>query len=367
MSSKILYITYIDFGKMTSGSAVRPQRMYQAFREIGAEVTLLSGSQELSNKEERKKNVEQISRWLEENRPDFCYIEPPTYPILYRFDYQLIRKVHRMGIPTGYFFRDAYYKLGKEFYSGQNRSLQRKIRDLYLRIKYAGNERLVRKNVDIVYFPSMTMASYFSYRDMRALPPAGENNLCNSKKPDHRTGIYVGGVSPAYGTDIMLEAYRILNEAPNEKKYPLLLVCRESELHHIPEQDRQSAWLKIIHASGEQLKEYYQMASIALVPRQKSVYNDLSVSVKVFEYMGFGLPMVACNSKEMAALIMRYQMGIVTDFTAEDFARGIRALLDDPKTYDACVQNVEKALLAENLWVHRAKTIKQDLLSLENL
>ena len=62
MSSKILYITYIDFGKMTSGSAVRPQRMYQAFREIGAEVTLLSGSQELSNKEERKKNVEQISR-----------------------------------------------------------------------------------------------------------------------------------------------------------------------------------------------------------------------------------------------------------------------------------------------------------------
>ena len=38
---KLLYITYIDFGDFRSGSSVRPQMMYRAFKELGCEIKLL--------------------------------------------------------------------------------------------------------------------------------------------------------------------------------------------------------------------------------------------------------------------------------------------------------------------------------------
>ena len=41
----ILYITFIDFGEFKSGSSVRPQKMYDAFRQLGHEVKLLEGQQ----------------------------------------------------------------------------------------------------------------------------------------------------------------------------------------------------------------------------------------------------------------------------------------------------------------------------------
>ena len=41
----ILYITYVDINSGTSGSSVRPQKMYRALLDAGHEVKLLSGAQ----------------------------------------------------------------------------------------------------------------------------------------------------------------------------------------------------------------------------------------------------------------------------------------------------------------------------------
>lgn len=357
----VLYITYIDFGNYSSGSLVRPQMMYRAFGEAGYNVILLNGSQETANKEQRLKNVEVINSWLDNNRPDFCYIESPTYPILHSFDIRLIKRIHKMGIPIGYFFRDAYYKLGKEFYAKQKQTLVRWLKNSYLRILYYRNEKLLFHNVDIVYFPTMTMAGYFSYHDMRALPPAGNVIACTEKKSRSFTSIYVGGLSSSYGADILLDAFSQLNSG--EKAYPLLLVCRESEMKNLPSRYKNCSWLKIHHASGEkQLAALYAQADAAMLPRANSPYNDLSFSVKVFEYMGHGLPIVACGSKEMASMIEKYQMGVVTGFTPEEFAGAVKSLLDNDINYQNCAKNAKDALLQENLWVHRVKTIENDLL-----
>ena len=41
----ILYITYVDLEGGTSGSGVRPRKMYEAFLAEGHEIRLLSGAQ----------------------------------------------------------------------------------------------------------------------------------------------------------------------------------------------------------------------------------------------------------------------------------------------------------------------------------
>lgn len=44
--------------------------------------------------------------------------------------------------------------------------------------------------------------------------------------------IYVGGIRDAYGTDVLLSAFRRLNRA--ETKVELYLVCREAEMANMP-------------------------------------------------------------------------------------------------------------------------------------
>ena len=79
MKLKILYITFTDFGELASGSSVRPFRIYNALVNLGHEVKLLEGQQ--NRRKERRVKVKEIIDWLDENRPDICYVEPPSGPL----------------------------------------------------------------------------------------------------------------------------------------------------------------------------------------------------------------------------------------------------------------------------------------------
>ena len=47
---RVLYINYIDMDAVTSGSKVRPVKMYQAFLDEGHEVKLLTGAQSIAER-----------------------------------------------------------------------------------------------------------------------------------------------------------------------------------------------------------------------------------------------------------------------------------------------------------------------------
>ena len=210
----ILYITYIDFGVTTSGSSVRPQKMYKAFIDEGHQVKLLSGGQgNLRTRYTRIDAVAEITRWLDGNRPDLCYIESPVYPIMWAADRKLIRRVHRMGVPIGYFYRDFYWKF-PELYP-RRKDLTGALKERFLDLQQNRTDALLRC-ADIVYFPSREAGEFFPFRDKRALPPAGENG--NPIGPgEANTSIYVGGLSGDYGG----EALYITDEAGSVLAGPL--------------------------------------------------------------------------------------------------------------------------------------------------
>ena len=195
---------------------------------------------------------------------------------------------------------------------------------------------------------------------MRALPPACVRGLCRPADPESRAGIYVGGLSKAYGTDIMLGAYELLN-AGGGSRYPLTIVCRKAEQQNIPEKYRGSSWLKVVNASGDQLAQHYGRSAYALLPRMDCAYNDFAVSVKVYEYMSYGLPVVACNCMEMAAIVNGCGFGKVTGFTPESFAEGVKALADDAGLRAKYRENALNAVVNGNLWTDRAKKVMDDL------
>ncbi len=352
---QLLYITYIDFGNFQSGSSVRPQMMYEAFRELGWEVKLLQTQQ--NKRAQRRAAVEEISRWLDEgNRPDFCYVESPSGPIFNLCDKILLRKIRRLGIKIGYFYRDAAFRFDNIFIKGQKTPKQHAIAAMSeLDVKF------LERTADIVYLPTKSMAKYFSFPCMMTLPPACSGSI--QSKVGHTPGrscIYVGGVSKRYGTDILLGAFDLLNA--NGEDYPLTLVCRESETGYIPQEYREKPWLHIVHASGkESLKPFYQAADLALYPIEKNDYNDFALSVKLLEYLEFGLPVVAVDCTETKRFVEGLGSGLVCRSDPADFADKVRGILTDTSLYALCALNVQKAAQSGNLWTDRAKQIARDL------
>ncbi len=353
----LLYITYIDFGSFQSGSSVRPQMMYEAFRSLGWEVKLLQTQQ--NKRAERRAAVQEVSRWLDEgNRPDFCYVESPSGPIFNLCDKILLRKIHKLGIKIGYFYRDAAFRFDEVFIKGQKTPKQHAIAALSeLDVKF------LERTADIVYLPTKTMMKYFQFPCMMALPPACTGSIETKAGHDAcgRRCIYVGGVSKRYGTDILLGAFALLNDK-EEDEYTLTLVCRESEAGYIPQQYRNKPWLHIVHASGkESLAPFYKAADLALYPIEKNAYNDFALSVKLLEYLEFGLPVVAVDCTETKRFIEQFGTGLVCKSDAADFAEKVRELLSDPQLYALCALNVQKAAESGNLWTDRAKQIARDL------
>ena len=340
---RLLFITYVDFGDFRSGSSVRPQMMYQAFEELGCEIKLLQTQQ--NKRRERRLAVEEINRWLDGNRPDFCYVESPSGPIFNACDRKLLKRIHAMGIPAGYFLRDAAYKFDEVFVDGKKSLKQRVIAWMSER-----DVRFLAKNMDVVYFPTDSMARYFQFTHVESLPPGCVGRLSDRRgNRNQNRCIYVGGVSKRYGTDTLLKAFEHLNG--DGAGYLLTLVCRESGLSYIDRKYVGKPWLRIVHASGkEALKKLYDEADLALYPVQKNAYNDFAFSVKLMEYLEFGLPIVTVDCEEAAKFTKKYGTGLVSRDDPEDFAEKIRSILKDQKTYERYVQNVYNALEG-NLWL----------------
>ncbi|MCM1044014.1 MAG: glycosyltransferase [Candidatus Gastranaerophilales bacterium] len=355
----LLYITFDDMKEVNSGSSLRPQKMYQAFKALDLEVILLQGEQGVKDKAKRCLEIDRILNVVKQTKPDICYIESSTYPILFKKDISLIKQIHKMKVPMGYFYRDCYRK--KEF-----RNMSRKkrrfglLKDIYLDILQKRTDRVLRK-VDIVYFPSELMTKYFSYDNMKLLPPAADLRE-DITHPFHKVAIYVGGISKQYGFDLMIDAFKILNQ---EETYKLILVCRESEIQPWREKTKELSWLDIHHVSGDDLLPLYTEASVALIPRLGG-YNDFAVPVKLFEYLANGLPVVSTNVIETSKIISENKAGIVTRQDVEDFAEGIRSIFSDQITWEKMRERAVQTICEGNRWIDRARQVIDDLLNLKD-
>lgn len=350
---RVLFISYIEHSGLSSGSEVRTAKMLQAFREEGHELITLTGWQTAADRVEK---IRGVLREIRRSKPDLCYIESPTYPIMRHADRALIRTVHRMGIPIGYFYRDFYAKFAREF--PKRKSLSGWAKDVVLDALQVLTDRCL-KNCDIIYLPSMEAAYLLPFRDMRALPPAGEDHFVENRTAN-KTGIYVGGVVGHYDGMLLLDIFEELHR--RDPAYELILVCREEEWASISHPCKDAPWLQVFHCTGDDLLQLFGKAGFALIMCTREYrYNDLAVSVKLFEYLGAGLPQFAINARAMAEILERERIGFAVEPTVEAFVEAIESLMSDPSRYAALQDNIRRALMGHHLWVHRVRQVVEDL------
>lgn len=344
MSKDILYITFVDFNEQKSGSSVRPKKIYDAFLEEGYKVSLLTGLQ--NRLWERWKNCFSFYKKIRKNNYEFCYVEPPAGPIFNLSDHLLLLYISKIKkIPVGLFYRDAYWKFADWY---EIKGFKRAVINFMHKFDWF----IIKNTCKKVYFPTKTMSELFDFPDKEPLPPACELLNIEKVNSDKVELIYVGGVSEQYGGKLLLET---LDKINMERKMNLHLVCRAGEVKEIQEYTNKP-WLKIYHASGEELKDIYNKANIAIIPRKIDKYMDFAMPVKLFEYISYELPIVATNCKEVAQFINLNKIGIVCDDNVESLYKTLLNIdMNSILEYTDNVKNTKK----NNTWNKRVEQISK--------
>lgn len=104
--------------------------------------------------------------------------------------------------------------------------------------------------------------------------------------------------------------------------------------NRIPEELRRGDWLTVRHLSSEEARPLLaQAAAGLLVGRSPHPYNDIAVSVKLFEYMSYGLPMVYVRNAPTQRILDGCGAGVGAAFDPDSFAGAVRELFADPDRY----------------------------------
>lgn len=344
----LLYFPY-DLNSRESGSRVRPNKIIENFKKLEYDFILIKG-----NSYKRKKIIEKIIK----NKMDFlfCYSEPSTYPVHPFIDYRMYYYLKKMKIPTGIFYRDAYWKFNLYFQ-------KRGIKKLELFLRYRLDFYLFNIFAKIIFFPTDSMRKLFKVKTKTAiLPPGGEEFFLENKITHKKfRGIYVGGISTRYGINILLDAFEIVNQ---RQKIELIIVCRKNEyesLDFATKEKIKKNWVRLYHISGNKLAGLYQDSDFGVIPRIRDEYNNLAMPIKLFEYLSYGIPIIATNCYEMGKFIKKYQCGVLCEDNAESLADSINKIGSNKNFFANLSNNAKKVLLDDNLWTDRVMSIVQTM------
>ena len=354
--------------KPNVGSALRPNQMLQAFRDIGYEVDTVIGYST-----QRKKQIRKIKQNIKNGVCyDFVYSESvndptllsdadhfPRHPFL---DFSFLRFCRKQGIPVGLFYRDVYWKF-PIFREGTSL-----LKRMILKPMFAYDLLKYPKCLDLMFLPTMRMQQYaLPGFPSRALPPGGvlrpesyEKRRAATRESGRLHIFYVGSLSALYDN-------RLLFQAVQETPGAYLTVCTHQKqwesvrpLYEPYLCDR----IEVVHKSGDALREYYEAADVAAYCLNHDEYLDMAMPIKVFESISYGTPLLVTSIFSIAQLVQSEDIGWVVETSVQGIRQMLTHLMSHPEEVR---QKTEHTILAaqSNTWQCRALQAAKGLTELK--
>jgi glycosyltransferase involved in cell wall biosynthesis len=348
-----------------AGSAVRPFRMLEAFRQLGYEVEVVEGSIF-----ERQQAIEKIKQHVAKGRVfDFVYAESTSQPT---------------ALSGGGHFRNHMRKHllvdWGFFYWLKQRSVFRSLyyRDIYWQFPVYREVTTRRRRmvavplywydwinyywlVDHLFLPSLAMTKVlptpYPAGRVSALPPgciipvASQLRLPRSEH-DRLELFYVGGVKPPlYDLKPLFEVVKSLDNVF------FTVCCRVREWEQIASYYAPvtSPNIRIVHDQGEALNAHYARTDLFMLVRSPDSYLDFAMPIKVFESLGQGVPIVAIDGTEAARFVQREDIGWMVATTDE-----LRQLLIHLHAHPQQIHNKRQQMQStreRHTWKARAQTV----------
>jgi glycosyltransferase involved in cell wall biosynthesis len=212
---------------------------------------------------------------------------------------------------------------------------------------------------------AILVADRYSTREFRHLPVSVVPNypLLVPVQPAHnqsgtRKLIYVGGLSDERGLGIMLRIAELLRDRNVELQ--LMGPC-----HYPGDEARIRSAPGVTYFGNQNLSAVYQRLSEAdlglmLLQPVPAYHYAGENTLKLFEYMWCGLPLVSSDFPNLKRIIDTAQCGICIDpCDAEKVASAIAALLDQPDVCRRMGSNGRNAVLQAYNWPAAWKVVSQ--------
>ena len=357
------YPSPLNYNK-TSGSAIRPIYMLNAFKECGYYVEEVIGYGK-----ERKEKIKKIMRDIDNGEIyDFVYSESMTQPTLLTehnhlpthpfLDFRFLRYCKKNDIPVGLFYRDMYWKFDqyKEIVPLHKRMI------LIPFFKY--DIQKYKQCVDILYCPNKKFASYgLEDFNIKALPPGCKPNLetinfksSEKRRKNHLEVFYVGGISGFYDISIFLKGMQ-------DNKNVHITICTPQEQWNAAENELKILMddrVSIIHKSSDELMEYYKNADVSLLCKKNDPYTDIASPIKAKETLGYGTPIIISDNLAIAEEVVEGDYGWVVKPEPQAISELLNYLCKNPDDINQKTQNAIKAA-ENNTWKKRAEQVINDM------
>ncbi len=357
----IYHVPYPITNDAKAASAIRPRKMMEAFQKKFDEVFVISGYGK-----ERKQKFKELKKQVTSGvKYDFMYSENSTMPNLltekdhiprYPFlEKEIFRFCKKNFIPIGLFYRDIYWK-----FSVYKQSVSFLKRCITIPM-YKYDLKIYNKYVDILYLPSEIMNQYVAFKGkVKPLPP-GTDNICENRIKNDKLIkkielFYVGGVGGDYDVTELIEGMRECSVAH------LTLCCHADQwekwfnLKKIELPDN----VTIIHKSGSELEEYYKNADIGMLFFESDGYRKMAMPVKLFEYMGHQLPVIATVNCVAGEFVEKNKIGWTISYNRTSLVQLLQHLYHNKNILENVSLNISKVIV-NNTWDARVMSIYEDL------
>lgn len=319
-----------------SGSAVRPARLLEAFRELAYDVDLVAGPTAA-----RRLAMREVERNLAAGvRYDFLYAEPPTTPIALNephhlpvhpwMDHRFLRSCHARGLPVVLFYRDVQWRLP---------DYPRRIgwpKYLFMLPFFHEDLAVYRGCVDAWLVPDRGMlrqiASWAERKPSWTSAPGFDPAETPPPRRPRPSGaplrlFYVGGIEPpVYDLTPLLRgvAHALREGVPCE----LTICCREPEwarggrayAAHLGDH------VHVVHnRNRKELLDLYAAHDVAVMP-YGTLNSDWAMPIKFPEAIGLETPVLAGEGTAVGKVVEEQGIGWSVGSAPEDFLHVVRRL-----------------------------------------
>jgi glycosyltransferase involved in cell wall biosynthesis len=200
------------------------------------------------------------------------------------------------------------------------------------------------------------------FSDLYPVPDDRKTIVPNASDPQHfppsplppdATVALVGGASPGRGVDLLIEAAILAHGDVPDLRLRLAVndIGGRGNLADLRNRFGEP-WISWEEVDYHGLPAFLAAATVCAIPHRRSQYLDLSLPIKLFDYMAAGRPVVVTECRELAAFVTRQRVGLVAEETPEDLAAKLVALLRDRALAAELGANGRRAVEERYSWRH---------------
>ncbi|MGK9126740.1 glycosyltransferase [Olivibacter sp. SA151] len=365
MKRMIFHIPFEPNVEQASASQLRPIKMIEAFRNVGYDVTVVSGYGD-----KRAHIIMEIKNQIKQGTQyDFVYSESstmptlltekhhiPTYPFL---DFSFFRFCKKNNIPIGLFYRDIHWK-----FEQYRIPFWKKI---YASFFYQVDLFLYNKIIDVLFLPSLIMKSYIpeiTIHNIVELPPGCDivsDSLKSIKKTNNKIKLlYVGGIGRLYDLKLFLEV--VAKEEFNNIYFTIC--CRKQDfdnIRHEYEHFLEHKRISIVHLKGHDLQKLYSTHDVCCLYVKPIEYWKFAMPVKLFEYISHKKPIIGVKGTSSGDFVENNRIGWSIPFEYNALFQLCMNLQKSDGLQISNFPNIDNCF-AENTWNSRAILVENSLM-----